>query len=227
MRKRIISLLYKLLVIISLSTGIILNLINTKSIAALLSYYTLQSNIMCLITFLVLIVLETIGKDYQKKDMYWFVKGAIIISILITSLVYKIALAPNEFQMESLQNSIQNKYLANLLVHEISPILVVLDYFLFDKKGNFKIYYPFLWLFIPLNYVFYVYSYSARGGHFFGIGVSRDYAYIFLDYKQIGYIGVAKWIIMMAVFIMMLSYLLVIIDYFLGKIKRRLVKLPE
>ena len=46
-----ISLFYKLLVLFSLLTGIVLNLVNTSSIIAILSYYTLQSNIVCFFTF--------------------------------------------------------------------------------------------------------------------------------------------------------------------------------
>ena len=114
--------------------------------------------------------------------------------------------------MESLQKSIANKEFANLLVHTISPILVVMDYFLFDKKGHFKYFYSIIWLVIPLNYIVYVYTYGARGGKFFSIGGSKKFAYFFLDYEKIGYSGVAKWIAFMTVCILFLSIVLIFID---------------
>ncbi len=107
-----------------------------------------------------------------------------------------------------------------MLVHVISPTLVILDYFVFDCKGKFKWFYPFFWLFIPFFYVIYVYIYHLYGGRFFAIGGSRDFAYVFLDYNQIGYIGVAKFLIAMTIFILAISYLLVLIDKKLGNLKK-------
>jgi len=177
------SLFYKLLVLLSLLTGIILNIINTKSIISILSYYTLQSNIICFITFTAIIISILLKKDYRKSEVYYVVKGGIVICIFITAIMYQIALMPYGFHMDY---NFENRYLANLLVHVVSPLLVILDYFLFDTKGKFKWFCPIIWLFIPLNYIIYVYTYSLNGGRFYGIGGSRDFAYIFLDYNQIG-----------------------------------------
>lgn len=215
MTKKRISLCYKILVILSLLIGIIINLKNTSSIISLLSYYTLQSNIICLIAFLCYLVSEIRGKKY-KSDIYYLIKGAIVIAIIITALVYRFALAPNGFEMTSLATAIDNKKIANFLVHTLSPILVVLDYFIFDEKGKFKFYYPIIWLVIPLNYILYVYTYSSHGGTFYSIGGSRQFAYFFLDYNAIGYIGVLKWIMLFSIIILIISYVLVFFDYVWG-----------
>lgn len=211
MAKRKLSVGYKVLVILSLATGICLNVINTLSVPAILSYYTLQSNIICLVAFICFVVFEIKRKQY-KNDTYYLVKGAIIIAILITAIIYHFALMPVGFEMDSLKRSVESKAFANLLVHTVSPLLVTLDYFLFDEKGKFKSYYPVMWLIIPLNYVLYVYIYSFEGGTFFNIGGSKKFAYFFLDYEKMGYLGVAKWIVFMAVCILALSYILIVID---------------
>ena len=211
------SLFYKLLVLFSLLTGIILNIINTKSIISILSYYTLQSNILCLIAFTAIIISILFKRNYRKSEVYYVVKGGIVICILITAIMYQIALMPYGFHMDY---NFENRYLANLLVHVVSPLLVILDYFLFDTKGKFKWFYPIIWLFIPLNYIIYVYTYSLNGGRFYGIGGSKDFAYIFLDYNQIGYISVAKFLIIMTIFILVISYILVLIDKKLGNLKK-------
>lgn len=210
MTKRKLSLSYKILVILSLLAGILINVIKTTSISAILSYYTLQSNIICLIAFVCIVILELREKQY-KNEVYYLVKGAIMIAILITGITYLCALAPIGFQMDFRQKTLA-KTIANLFVHVVSPILVTMDYFLFDEKGNFKRYYPIIWLFIPFDYILYVYSYGSSGGVFFNIGGSKKFAYFFLDYEKIGYLGVAKWILVITCCILFISYLLVWID---------------
>lgn len=222
MTKRKSSLCYKFLTITSLATGIFLNVSDTKSIVSLLSYYTSQSNIICLIAFLCFMYIEIRYKDKPKNDIYYLMKGEIVVSIFITAIVYRIALAPTGFEMETLKNSVRSnqKEIANLLVHTISPLLVICDYFLFDEKGNFKFYYPVIWLIFPLNYVCYVYTYSFNGGKFYNVGGSQKYAYWFLDYEIIGKMSVLKWIIIMAIFIELISYIFVIFDFLRGRRKR-------
>lgn len=211
MTRRTIEISYKIVVIFSLCIGILLNLSNTTSKKALMSYYTLQSNLLCLIAFVIIVLLKLRKKSY-KNDIYFLIKGAITIAILITALVYHVALAPNNFAMDSLHNSIANKVWADAFVHTISPILVVIDYFLFDEKGKMKYYYPIIWLIVPLNYVVYVYTYSNMGGRFYSIGGSKKFAYFFLDYTQIGCKGVATWLLFIALVIFVISEVFVVID---------------
>ena len=219
MTNRNSSICYKFLTITSLSLGIFLNISNTKSVVSLVSYYTLQSNILCLVFFVVALYIEIKYKT-NSSNVYYILKGQVIIAIFITALIYGIALAPVGFDMTSVKTTITtSKELANLLVHTISPTLVVLDYFWFDKKGHFKVYYPFLWLIFPISYVSYVYTYSYRGGRFYGIGGSRKYAYWFLDYETIGKIGVFRWIVIVALVILGLSYILYCYDVLRGKEK--------
>lgn len=212
MKERKVSIIFKLLVIISLLAGILLNVVHTTSISAILSYYTLQSNMICLAVFIGIMVMIVLKKDYRSDDRYYILKGAVVMAILVTAITYQVALAPNGFQMDISYTMRPERYWANLLVHVISPMLVLLDYVLFDKKGKFKYKYPVIWLCIPWGYVIYVYIYNALGGRFFGIGGSREYAYKFLDYKQIGYLGVIKWIFVFTILILMLSYIIVFWD---------------
>ena len=216
------SIAYKILTVLALFTGIVLNLIKTTSAISLLSYYTLQSNIICLIAFICYSINEIRDKSgsYRKSDIYYLVKGALIIMIFITTFFYHIALSPFGFNMDLNPKDLIIKKIANFFVHSISPVLVILDYFFFDEKGKFKMYYPFLWLFLPFNYVMYVYFYASLGGTFFGVGGSKQFAYFFLDYIELGILSVIKWLIIMALVILLISYILIIIDRILKKRKR-------
>ncbi len=219
MTRRTVSICYKILVILTLSIGIFLNIIKTTSIPAMLSYYTMQSNIISLVGFGCFLYLEI--RQEEKNDMYYLIKGAVMIAIFITAVVYTFALAPTTFEMDSVQKSFSQKWVSSLFVHFFSPLMVIGDYFFFDEKGKFKSYYPVFWLIIPLNYVLYVYMYHFCGGKFFGVGGSKHFAYFFLDYEKIGYLGVAKWILLMGAFIVLVSYLLIFVDSKLGKNQNR------
>ncbi len=217
--QRRLSIIYKILVILSLAAGILINVVKTASVSAILSYYTLQSNIICLVAFIGIVIMEM--RKWQKTDVYYLIKGAITIAILITGITYLCALAPVGFQMDFQKETLANKTISNLLVHVVSPIFVLVDYFLFDEKGNFKRFYPIIWLFIPFDYVLYVYTYGSSGGTFYNIGGSNKFAYFFLDYEKIGYLGVAKWITAITCSILFVSYLLVWIDKKMGDKKER------
>lgn len=216
------SLIYKMLTALAILTGLIINLFHTKSPISLLSYYTSQSNIICLVAFICYFILDLIDKNrnYRKNDIYYLIKGAITIMIFLTTFCYHIALSPVGFDMEHLQKDFLSKKISNFILHTCAPWLVILDYFLFDEKGHFKKYYPFLWLFLPLNYLIYVYLYSAQGGTFYNIGGSNQFAYFFLDYKQIGINAVINWIFGICLLVLLFSYLLVYIDRFLFKKKQ-------
>ena len=217
---RNISIVYKILTALVLLTGILLHLIKTDSIISMLSYYTFQSNIMCFFAFATYIIIEFREKynKCKKGDIYYFFKGAMVIMIFITTVCYHIALSPQfEFDMGLKNTTDMYNNIANLIVHTIAPCLVILDYFLFEEKGNFKMCYPFLWLCIPFNYVLYVYVYASYGGTFYSIGGSEKFAYFFLDYIQIGINGVIKWMIVLTLGILIVSHLLVVVDRLLAK----------
>lgn len=215
MNKRTVSIIYRLLVITSLLTGIILNFTNTISIRVLISYYTMQSNIICLIAFILFGVKDLKRYNVPKSNWYYVMKGMVTIAILVTAIMYLTTLLPNEFPMYMISSKgMTGKKLGNLLVHVISPILVLLDYVLIDEKGRFKFFYPFIWLLIPVGYVCFVYSGLGR---FYSIGGSRKFGYFFLDYQKIGRQVVITWILGIAIGIVIVGYIFIWLD-------RKLVK---
>lgn len=147
--------------------------------------------------------------DYRKKEWYPILKGAVMITILVTAIIYLGVLLPNDLPMYTVSfKGTNSKKIGNLFVHAVSPMMVILDY-IFDEKGKFKSWYPFLWLFFPILYLGFVYS---GKGKFYSIGGSREFAYFFLDYKLIGVKGVAMWIIAIAFGIIVLGKILIGLD---------------
>lgn len=214
MNKRKISFVYRLFLLASLLVGVILTLKNTILVRYSLSYYTTQSNILCLIIFSLFLIGDIVGYEYRKKTWYPVLKGSITITILITCIIYLGVLVPNDLVMYTVTyQGMLGKRIGNLLVHAISPTMVALDY-CFDEKGRFALWNPPMWLFFPILYVSFVYS---GKGKFYSIGGSREFAYFFLDYKKIGVKGVSICVTAIAVGIIVLGYLFVFLDYKLAK----------
>lgn len=66
MARRIICISYKMFTLFFLALGILLNVYKTTSIRAILSYYTLQSNLWCLLAFFALLFWN-LGKSGIKQ----------------------------------------------------------------------------------------------------------------------------------------------------------------
>ena len=220
--KRRLSFVFEMAVIICCLIGILSNILNTSSVTSILSFYTMQSNVFVLTFYLLSIVISQFKSDWKKCDVYYFLKGATIMIILLTFTIYLISLYPTGFIMDANVNISSNIFsISNVFVHFITPIMVLVDYLIFDDKGHFKLNYPLLWYIFPSLYLIYVYTYSSHGGKFFGSGGSRKYAYFFLDIDKIGVGGVIKYLILISLLFIAACYILILIDNTLSKHKRR------
>lgn len=217
--KRKFSSAFKTTIIICCLIGILSNILTTSSIPTILSFYTLQSNIVVLTFYFLCKVITLFKPDMEKSDIYYFFKGGTIMIILLTFFVYLVALSPTDFTMNFSTSTDKIFQVSNIFVHFINPILVLLDYIIFDEKGHMSTRYPWRWIMFPIMYIIYVYTYSFNGGTFFGTGGSRKYAYFFLDLDKIGVIGVAKYLLIIALVYTMISYILVLLDKLLGRLK--------
>lgn len=217
--RRRFSFAFRIATIVCCLTGVLSNLLRTTSIKGILSFYTMQSNLFVLFFFLGSILISKIKPNWEKTELYHFLKGAVTMVILLTFVIYAVSLHPSNFIMDVKTASSNIFRVSNIFVHFITPLMVLLDYFICDEKGHFKLYYPLLWPFFPMLYLFYVYLYSSMGGRFFSVGGSKKYAYFFLDIDKLGVFGVFKYIIIICLCFLIMGYLFVLIDNLLAKRK--------
>ena len=224
MAGRLASIIFKAVLVIGCVTGLILNLVQSGNPASLISYYTIQSNLVCLVLFVFLLILESralsVPAPAAWRNSPWLslLKGGCTVYILLTFLVYNFVLAPG---IAELSTSYQLYSLQDLLVHYFSPLMVLLDYFLFDRKGRFKATYPLGWTLLPLAYLLYVFVFVSLGGRFYYGGSASKYPYFFLNIEKLGLAGVGKWVLFIAAVYLVLSYVLTAIDFVLGKLANR------
>ena len=219
--KRRFSFAFKVTIILCCLIGILSNLIKTTSLASIFSFYTMQSNLLVLVFYIGFFIAKKFKPNFDSTNMYYILKGAIIMAILLTFIVYNISLQKLDFMMDVRTSSSNILNFSNLFVHFITPILVFLDYIIFDEKGKFKPKYIPIWCIFPALYPIYVYTYAYFGGRFFGVGGSNKYAYFFLDIDKIGVDGVIGYLLLFTIGFITISFLLVKIDGLLRKRKEK------
>ena len=187
-RNRLISLIFRIIIIMFCSLGLYLNsgIPNGELAKYMLVFFTIQSNLLCFGYFSV-VLFQNI-KDLKNKGIYGTTrimprfKGGVTLVIAVTFLIYHIVLAP-QFISNSIHYNIFT--MQNLTVHYIVPILVIVDWLLFDEKLSFKWFDPFIWLSLPIIYFVFILI-RAKIGSIIEI-LSSYYPYFFIDVDLIGW----------------------------------------
>ncbi|MBS9335271.1 Pr6Pr family membrane protein [Fructobacillus sp. M1-13] len=192
---------YRTLLVI---VGIIGVLVETNLEPAKFLYYTIMSNILCILYFAYLLV--------KKQGYNPNVKGAVTLAITVTMLIYWCILAPHSFNMKTFAD-----YAGTFLAHLIVPMMVILDWLFFDQKGGFSKKAPIYWLIIPL--VYYVFTLIAAQFKVVYPLTGAHYPYFFIDSEAIGWAAVAGYVSGLVLFFLILGYLFVLLDHKLAKRK--------
>lgn len=219
--KRKISFAFKVATTVCCLIGVLSNLLRTTSIASILSFYTMQSNLFVLVFYCGYFITRKFNSHIEETKGYHILKGATVMIIFLTFIGYNLSLQPVGFMMDVKTASSKILRFSNLFVHFLTPLMVMLDYALFDEKGYFKKSYALIWIIFPSLYPVYVYTYAHFGGTFFGIGGSKKYAYFFLDLDKIGIDGVFTYLLIFFICYILASLFLVKIDELLGKRKKK------
>lgn len=181
---------------------------------ASLMFYTVQSNILVLLMFGLLIFKTSVTLKNEGADgsAGFFPRLSMIcsIDILLTFGVYWIMLVPQQFAMTDGGMNLWS--FSNLAVHGITPLLMLADYIFFTESGHLKVKDIFLCAVYPLFYVVlstiagfsgYVYFNSDNG--------PVRFPYFFIDYDQQGGLVAVYIIALLAVFFL-LGFLLYLLD---------------
>ena len=207
--KNKISLVYKFIVLIVTTIGLYINF-KFVSFKTGIVYFTLQSNILCFIFYAILLICLLINlknkQAIKNKNTYMVFKGLITANIFLTMAVYTMLALNNNISVYD------NHFVECLFVHYLTPTLVILDYVLFDEKGNMKWYHPLIWGLVPVIYGIFNVIYTKVGGKF----VDGKYAYSFLDAGKYGYVGVILNCLVIFAAFTIINYFVFYIDQKVG-----------
>ena len=179
------------LIIFTTTTGLIGSVVSSLMsdrplfyTVALLKYFTIWSNIFALCYMLFL---------PRKIGFFEKTKGGIYINISITMIVFILLLS------HTWQPSGIDAY-SNIMHHYVSPSLMLIYLFLYERDGNFSLVHVKMWLVFPLSYfVFSIFLYAISGNP----------VYPFLDIEQLGIPMVSLIISSIFIFYLVLSFIFV------------------
>lgn len=213
-----VSIIFELFIFIIgfIGVGILVGLFNGKFNLNMFNYYTILSNVLCLIYIFLKIILKV--KNVNNKD-YQFMKnfrGSIVLGIIITGLVYHFLLSGGSFNMtDSFSSSFD---FANLVVHYILPLSMVIDWLIFDIKGYYNKFDPIKWEIIPILYLIYSMICGGLKIHKFQ---DSYYPYFFIDIDKLGIFSFLGYVIGLILIFLILGYVLYFIDRKLSNIKNK------
>ncbi len=137
--------------------------------------FTMQSNILIAAICLVFLVLDWINIGYRKIPQWLHaIKFMFTTSILLTWLVFAVLLTP----MMNLNYLLSP---SNLFLHNLTPMLALLDFMIFDQDSKLNRSHLGLGLIMPFLYMIFFFSaYEITG--------KLPVPYFFLDYKELGWL---------------------------------------
>jgi len=211
-----LSILLKVLFILSCTYGLYLTLSDSPSFAIFISYYTTQSNVLCLLVMIFFLTWILIGKGKNARTMR-MLKSLATVSILVTFLIFHFLLRPNiEPDMTNVAQG-----LGNIMVHYVTPLWFFADYLLFDIKGATHRTDPFFYAIFPLYYFVFA-NFRAVTGDLYRYGSTiSQFPYPFLDYEAFGIYGVSIAVLIITLAVLFLGFVFVAFDQVMKKPKER------
>jgi hypothetical protein len=178
----------------------------------ILNYYTVLSNIACMVFFAVAHLRSERALKAGEKDFSYRprLEGAMVFCIAVTGIVYAVMLAPADLAA--------GKFFTfdNLVLHYVGPAMVILDWLLFSPKRSFRPLDPLLWLCIPLVYFGYILLRSTFAGDIGNTGSAFPYGFID-PVVQGGWSNMFWSVAQLAVAMLVLGYVIYIVDWLLAR----------
>ena len=208
-----VSITYKIIGAILVAYGIAINLVGSTNMLELMSYFTMISNLMvvAVLSLAALVLLKVIKID---EPLFRKIKGATIVATILMMVVYNFIL------IQYLRINIPSYEIysiKDIFIHFLSPIIILLDYLLFDEKGLFEYRDAFSFLNYLLVYFVYLIVYEFLGGRFIINGVETIYPYFFLNIEEQGIWLTLLNILMIGLVFTGLGLLLVWVDQILKR----------
>lgn len=207
-KNRYLSVLFKLILA---GCGIVgiqlqLNLFSTDPNWGMFRYFTNLSNLLCVVYFIFAAFRILFSKDISATSLIPPLKFMTTMSITVTLLIAHFLLS--DFTMDD------SMAIALNLLHYVVPLLTLLDWLLFDHKGQSKKSYPLLALLPALFYYIYVLIASNFGAPFAG---NSRFPYPFLNTDSLGVGRVLFTVVVLFVGFTVLGYLFYLIDHLLAR----------
>ena len=214
MKKRI-ELIYRIFFIIvcGICVGIHFNINDEYFNSHSFSFFTVQSNIFCLIVMCVLLIKYFSGINLCSHSLVYF-KGMALSAIICAFLVYHFGEGRFKYPLFSI--GIFGLPITTLLSHYIVPFMFMLDWILFQPKGYFKKWHIAGWLAFPIMYLISFITRCCCNANSTFNNVPK-FPYFFLNYDTLGIKQCCLYIFVLLIIILAENILIVVADKFMAK----------
>ncbi|MFE2044327.1 Pr6Pr family membrane protein [Streptomyces sp. NPDC059477] len=221
--RRPVAAAFRVLIVLASTTGITVYLL-LGSPPRVLSYFTIQANILLALTMLV----SARRAWTARRPLPGGVSGAALLYIVATSLVYHLLLVneSSPFSMPSTSGAAGQPQptgwatAANILLHTVAPTAAVLDWLLLTTPGRLHLRQAAPWLLYPLAYL----AFSLGRGELLLPGTPGRYLYPFLDVDQHGYRGVLGNALLLGLAFYAAAVVLIALDHIRPRLVRHRAK---
>ncbi|MDR0697460.1 MAG: Pr6Pr family membrane protein [Christensenellaceae bacterium] len=217
---RITALVFRIVATLLATFGVLdgVGLFSNNMAPNILLYYTTQSNILVIGMFVILIVfsIKDIKNNGIKGSSSYCERatGIIMLAIVVTMLVFWLVLAP-VMSASSVMGMSAPSLLSfqNFQLHLITPLLIIVDYFVFEKPGKLKKQDPWIFAAIPLSYFVQATILGFSGVVYMTLenGDVQHFPYFFIDYYAMGW-KVALFVVGILIVFLALAYGLLLLD---------------
>lgn len=201
-----INFLSKLIVFIVSGYGLFLIFTAYQLPIEAAAYFTTQVNILVFVAYFYYLIRLRFFKRKSRRNV--FVKQALLVYVLITMIIYAFVIVPFILNNEI---NYQVGSLEDIIIHFVTPILVSVDYLLFDIKGKFRKRNIISIFLFPLFYLAYIYVYVSLGGRF-TLGGESFFPYFFLNYEVYGIENTALYLSGLILFIIFIGWFTYVVD---------------
>lgn len=172
------------------------------------SFFTLWSNIFCLVFMIILLIKHHVGKNTRSKILIYF-KGMALSSIVCTFLIYHFS----EHRIIMSYDTITplGLPLESILAHYVVPFMFVLDWLIFQPKGLFQWHYITSWLAFPFIYILCFFTRCRCNSPEEFLDVPK-YPYFFLDYECLGIGKCCMYILFLMIVFLTVNTIIIFAD---------------
>lgn len=215
-KNRYISIIYKLIIVVCGFVGIQMQvgLFSAAPNWQALEFFTNLSNLACVVYFLMAAIWLFVNRKKDTTTFSPIFKGIVMMSITVTMLVAQFML--HNFNMNGAMGA------SLILLHRVVPVMVILDWLLFDKKGWITKFSPLAWVISPLIYFGVVVITAPLRTSIHG---GTRYFYPFIDIDKLGVSRVLLTVLLLVIGFIALGYIYYAIDHILAKKQNRLSNL--
>lgn len=215
--KYIIGIIFEIILLAITNIGLAIELgITTDELNfKVFNYFTIIYSVLTSIYIFAKLIYKLCNFNHKNRLFLSRSKGLIIIGEIIVMILYHFVLS-KDFKMVG-EGTSSIFMISSLCLNYLVPIMVVLDYILFDRKGGFKQIDPVLWLIVP--YIYFTYTMIIGAGKFLEYEQGRYFPYDFLDVRALGAGNVIFNIIVLTLLFLSIGFILYMTDM---KARRRI-----